>query len=354
MSEILPIKINNRFIGPGHPVYIVAELSANHRQNFDEAVRLIHAAKASGADAVKLQTYTPDTMTIDCDNENFVHGRGSLWEGKSLYKLYKEAFMPWEWQPRLKKIAEDIGLDLFASAYDFTSVDFLKQMKVPALKISSFEMIDLPLIRHAAETRIPLIVSTGMATLDEINRAVEAARTTGCKDLMLLKCVSAYPSRSDQMNLRSIGHLADSFGCACGLSDHSTGIIAPIVAVALGGCMIEKHFTLSRDIETADKAFSLEPGEFRAMVDAIRMAEASLGTIFYGPGSTEKESLTFRRSLFAVEDIVARELFTEKNVRAIRPAGGLAPDQITRVIGRRCKHAVSKGTPITWEAIEDD
>jgi pseudaminic acid synthase len=352
-SDIKPIKISHRQIGPGHPVYIVAELSANHRQDFDEAVRLIHAAKASGANAVKLQTYTPDTMTIDCDHENFRHGKGSLWEGKTLYRLYQEAYMPWEWQPRLKKIAEDIGLDLFSSAYDAGSVDFLKQIDIPAIKISSFEMTDLPLIRHAAKTDLPLIISTGMATIDEIQRSVDTAKASGCKELVLLKCTSAYPTRPDEMNLKSIVHLAETFGCPCGLSDHSLEGMVPVVATAVGICMIEKHFTLSRKVQTPDKGFSLEPEEFKAMVNAIRMAETVLGSIFFGPTITEHESLSFRRSLYAVSDIQANEKITAANVRAIRPAGGLSPESLDKLIGRPVKKTVTKGTPITTDLFSE-
>ena len=285
---IKPVKIGNRLVGPGHPVYIVAELSANHRQDYDEAVRLIHAAKEAGADAVKLQTYTPDTMTIDCDDENFRHGKGSLWEGMTLYELYKGAYMPWEWQPRLQAVANDIGLDLFSSAYDVTSVDFLDRMDVPAIKISSFELIDLPLIQYAASTHRPLIISTGMATVAEITDAVDAAREAGCRELVLLKCTSTYPSPIEEMNLKTIPAMAQTFNLPCGLSDHSKDGLAALVAVAMGAWMLEKHFTLSRENNSADSGFSIEPSEFKAMVASVRRIEQMMGMEFPGPTLSEK------------------------------------------------------------------
>jgi len=350
--EIKPVKIGNRYVGPGHPVYIVAELSANHRQNYDEAVRLIHAAKEAGADAVKLQTYTPDTMTIDCDGDRFRHGKGSLWEGKTLYKLYIEAYMPWEWQPKLQQVANDIDIDLFSSAYDPSSVDFLMQIRVPVIKISSFELTDLTLIRYAANTRLPLIFSTGMASLTEIDQAVIAATNAGCTELVLLKCTSAYPARPSEMNLKTIDHLARTYRLPCGLSDHSRDIVAPVVATALGACMIEKHFTLSRRNQSPDSGFSLKPDEFKIMVDSIRIAEKGIGSVFFGPSDGERESLSFRRSLYAVEDIQTGEVITETNIRAIRPAGGLSPEHFQELIGRRARHPIPKGDPITWDAIE--
>jgi N-acetylneuraminate synthase len=353
-SSIKPFKIGNRLIGPGHPVYIVAELSANHRQDFDEAVRLIEAAKASGADAVKLQTYTPDTMTINCNEDIFRHGKESLWKGKTLYKLYQEAYMPWEWQPKLKNIADGIGLDLFSSAYDPTAVDFLKEIDVPAIKISSFEIVDLPLIRQAAQTGLPLILSTGMASLKEIRQAVAAARNAGCKELALLKCTSAYPTQPEEMNLRSIDHLRQTCQCPCGLSDHTRDILAPVVATALGISIIEKHFTCSRQSKSIDSGFSLEPLEFKAMAESIRTAEKMMGSVHFGPVRGERESFSFRRSLYIVEDIQAKEPFTTDNIRAIRPAGGLPPQELDTIINRRAGHALSKGTPLTWEAIEED
>ena len=350
--EIKPVKIGNRFVGPGHPVYIVAELSANHRQDFDEAVRLIHAAKAAGADAVKLQTYTPDTMTIDCDDDNFRHGKGSLWEGKTLYELYKGAYMPWEWQPKLKKVANDIHLDLFSSAYDPTAVEFLRRIEVPAIKISSFELVDLPLIRCAADTGIPLILSTGMATLAEIDQAVVAARKAGCKALILLKCTSAYPTPPEDLNLKCIVHLSQTYHLPCGLSDHTTNAAAAGISTTLGACVIEKHLTLSRHNQSADSGFSLDPDEFKAMVERIRSIEKALGSVHYGPIPAESESRKFRRSLFVVEDVLPGELFSSENVRSVRPGQGLAPEHAANVIGRKAKRKLEKGIPLSWDMID--
>ena len=347
--EIKPVKIGNRFVGPGHPVYIVAELSANHRQNYDEAVRLIHAAKEAGANAVKLQTYTPDTMTIDCDDDRFMHGKGSLWEGKTLYELYKEAYMPWEWQPKLKAVTNDIDLDLFSSAYDLTSTDFLKQIKVPAIKISSFELIDLPLIRYAAKTGIPLILSTGMATLKEIHKALVAAREAGCRELILLKCTSAYPTLPKGMNLKGITHLSQTYHIPCGLSDHTTDTAAAGIATALGACVIEKHLTLSRRNKSADSGFSLEPGEFKEMVNTVRDVEKMIGNTVFKPAVQEHESLSFRRSLYAVAEIERDERVTTENVRSIRPGGGLPPEDLKLLMGKRARKKICRGTPITMD-----
>jgi N-acetylneuraminate synthase len=349
---IKPIQIGTRLIGPGHPVYIVAELSANHRQNFDEAVRLVHAAKESGADAVKLQTYTPDTMTIDCDGDNFRHGGGSLWEGQTLYGLYQKGSMPWQWQPELKKVANRLGLDLFSSAYDGTSVDFMRRMGVPAIKISSFELVDLPLIRYAAATGIPLIISTGMAELTEIHQAVDAARQAGATRIMLLKCTSAYPTPLDQVNLRTIGHLAQTFKVPCGLSNHSRDHVIPIAAAALGACMIETHLTLSRSDGSLDSGFSQEPEELKMMVEEVRAAEKSLGTVHFGPTHAEHESQSFRRSLYAVVDIQKDEVVTRENIRSIRPGGGMPPDHLEKLIGRRVTKTVNQGTPITMDLFD--
>jgi pseudaminic acid synthase len=347
--EIKPVKIGNHLVGPGHPVFIVAELSANHRQDLDEAVRLIHAAKEAGADAVKLQTYTPDTMTIDCDGENFLHGNGSLWEGKTLYELYKDAYMPWKWQPELKKIASDMDLDLFSSAYDPTSVDFLEAINLPAIKISSFELIDLPLIRCAANTGIPLILSTGMATLPEIDQAVAAAREAGCTELILLKCTSAYPTLPEGMNLKGIVHLLQTYHVPCGLSDHTTDTAAAGIATALGACVIEKHLTLSRLNKSADSGFSLEPSEFKEMVNSVRKVEKMIGNTVFEPVVQEHESLSFRRSLYAVAEIERGERVTAEKIRSIRPGGGLPPEHLKLLMAKRARKKISKGTPITMD-----
>jgi len=347
------ININGRRIGQGHPVYVIAEMSANHGQDFDQAVRLIEAAKEAGADAVKLQTYTPDTLTIDCDSDYF-RIRGTIWEGRTLYDLYGEAYTPWEWQPRLKEVADRLGIDLFSSPFDATAVDFLEQMGAPAHKIASFELVDLPLLRKVAATGKPVIMSTGMATLAEIDEAVRTLREAGCQELALLKCTSSYPASPEEVNLKTILHLAEAFGVVAGLSDHTPGIAVPVAAVALGACVVEKHFTLSRADGGPDSAFSLEPAEFAAMVTAVREAEAALGAVRYALTDKERASRVFRRSLFVVEEIQAGEVFTEKNVRSIRPGHGLPPRYFETVLGRRASRALAKGTPLSWEDLGDE
>jgi len=297
------IEINGRFIGASYPIYVIAELSANHNHKFEEAVSLIKAAKEAGADAIKLQTYTPDTITIDCDNEYFRIGKGTILEGKTLYKLYQEAYTPWEWQPKLKQVANDLGMDLFSSPFDQTAVYFLEEMGVPAYKVASFELVDIPLIQYIAKTGKPIIMSTGMATLAEINEAVTVAREAGCKEIALLKCTSDYPADPAEMNLRTFPHMAEAFAVPVGLSDHTLGIAVPVAAVALGACIVEKHLTLSRAIPGPDRAFSLEPHEFKAMVDAIRTAEKALGNVSYEVTEQEAASRIFCRALFVVKDV---------------------------------------------------
>jgi len=344
--------IAGRRIGFGEATYIIAELSANHNQDFEEAVKLVRAAKEAGADAVKLQTYTPDTMTLDCDTDYFRIGKGTIWEGKNLYDLYTEAFTPWEWYPRLKVIADELGIQLFSTPFDGTAVDFLENMEIPAYKVASFELGDLPLIRKVASTGKPIIMSTGMATLDEISEAVEAALKGGCSGLALLKCTSSYPAPPDEMNLRTIPHLAETFGVVAGLSDHTLGIAVPVAAVALGASIVEKHFTLSRSVPGPDSSFSLEPHEFKTMVEAIRIAERALGGVGFEPTEHEKASRVFRRSLFVVENIEAGERLTENNVRSIRPSYGLAPKHWEAVLGRRAKVDILRGTPLSWDLLD--
>jgi pseudaminic acid synthase len=344
------IEINGRRIGAGAPVYIVAEMSANHGQDFAQAVKIIEAAKASGADAVKLQTYTPDTLTIDCDNEYF-QVKDTLWDGRTLYDLYGEAYMPWDWQPRLKEVADRLGLDLFSTPFDETAVDFLEALDVPVYKVASFEIVDIPLIEKMARTGKPLLISTGMATLGEIEEAVRVARDAGATQLALLKCSSAYPAPAEEMNLQTIPHLAEAFHVPVGLSDHTLGIAVPVAAVALGACIVEKHFTLSRDIPGPDSAFSLEAHEFKAMVEAVRAAEKSLGAVNYGATGQEDRSRVFRRSLFVVEDVQAGEVFTPGNVRSIRPGYGLHTRHWREVIGRRATRDVRRGTPLAWDMV---
>lgn len=347
----LDFKIGKRKIGPSRPVYIIAELSANHHKDFQTAVDLVYAAKDAGADAIKLQTFTADIHTLDSRKPSFLVKGGTSWDGKNLHELYKECEMPWEWQPKLKDIADEIGIDLFSAAVDSTSVNFLEEMNVPAYKTASFEIVDLPLIRNIAEKGKPIILSTGMATLAEIDEAVRTIRETGNNQIALLKCTSAYPAPPEEMNLRTIPHLAEAFGVPVGLSDHTLGIATSVAAVALGACILEKHFTLSRADPGPDSAFSLEPHEFKAMVDAVRGTEKSLGTVCYDVSEREKASKAFRRSLFVVKDIEAGEEFTEENVRSIRPGYGLPPKYLSVVCGKHAKGDVEKGTPLTWDLI---
>jgi pseudaminic acid synthase len=345
------VEINGRRIGRKEPVYIVAEISANHNHDFNQAVELVKAAREAGADAVKLQTYTPDTLTINSDKEYFRVGGGTLWDGRNLHDLYGEAYTPWDWQPKLKQIASDLGLDLFSTPFDHTAVDFLEEMGVQAYKIASFELVDIPLIQRIARTGKPIIMSTGMATLEEIEEAVKAIREAGGTQLALLKCTSAYPAPPEEMNLRTISDLAARFGVPVGLSDHTLGIAVPVAAVALGACIVEKHFTLSRSIQGPDSPFSLEPHEFKAMVEAIRTVEKALGRVHYGISQEEAKSRVFRRSLFVVEDIKAHDVFTEDNVRSIRPGHGLAPKYLPEVLGRRAACDLLRGTPLKWEHV---
>ena len=351
MTRSAHVEISGRPIGPGQPSYIVAELSANHARSFETAVQLVVKAKEAGADAVKVQTYTPDTITIDSDSRLFRHAEGSPWSGRALYDLYREAYMPWEWQPRLQAIAHDLGLVFFSAAFDSSAVDFLEEMGVPAHKVASFEIVDIPLIEKMAATGKPLIISTGMATLAEIEEAISAARKAGGAQITLLKCTSAYPAPPEEMNLRTIPHLAEAFTVPVGLSDHTLGHAVPVAAVALGACLIEKHFTVSRGIPGPDSAFSLEPDEFKAMVDAVRTAEKALGSVHYGVSEREAESRVFRRSLFVVNDVALGESFTDKNVRSIRPGHGLHPRHLKEIIGRRATQGIKRGTPLTWNLV---
>jgi N-acetylneuraminate synthase len=326
-------------------------MSANHNMNFDQAVKILRAAKDAGADAVKLQTYTPDTMTIKSNRPEFRISSGTIWDGRILYDLYSEAYMPWEWQPKLKEIANDMGLDLFSTAFDPTAVDFLEEMNVPVHKVASFEIVDIPLIEKMAKTGKPLIISTGMATLAEIDEAVTAAKGAGATQIALLKCNSAYPAPPGEMNLRTIPHMAEGFGVPVGLSDHTLGIEVPVAAVAVGACIIEKHFTLSRDIPSPDRAFSIEPHELKALVDAVRTAEKALGGVYYGVSEKETQSRVFRRSLFVVKDMKVGETFTEENVRSIRPGYGLPPKFLKEVLGRKSARDIKCGTPLSWDCI---
>ena len=325
--------------------YIIAELSANHNGSIERAEAIVRAAAVAGADAVKLQTYTADTMTIPCDNEYF-RIKGTLWDGKTLYDLYKEAYTPWEWQPRLKALANDLGMDCFSTPFDATAVDFLEGMNVPCHKVASFEVVDIPLLKKIAATGKPVIMSTGMASLAEIDEAVTTLRKNGTPEIALLKCTSAYPAPPEEANLRTIPHLAQAFNCVAGLSDHTLGSAVAVGAVAVGARIIEKHFTLSRADGGPDSAFSMEPHEFKQMVNDIRTVEKALGTVCYDLTPKQKESRVFRRSLFVVKDMEAGEIFTEENVRSIRPGYGLPPKMLDNVIGRCATRRLNKGTPL--------
>jgi N-acetylneuraminate synthase len=345
------ITIAGRAIGPGEPAWVIAEISANHNQSYDEAARLVEVAADAGADAVKLQTYTADTMTLDVRSDVFRVGEGTLWEGRYLHELYREAHTPWEWQPRLREIALGRGIELFSSAFDPTAVDFLEEMHVPAHKLASFEIVDLELVERMAATGKPLIISTGMATEEEIDRAVQTARDAGAADIALLKCTSAYPAPPEEMNLSGIPWLAERYGVPAGLSDHTLGIAVPVAAVTLGATIVEKHFTASRAVPGPDSAFSLEPHEFRQMVDALRVAERAIGTPSCSAGTLESKSLAFRRSLFVVQDLRAGEAFTRENVRSIRPADGLEPRHLPEVLAGTAARDIPRGTPLTWDLI---
>lgn len=357
------ITIGRRAIGPGRPAYIIAEMSANHGQDKAKAAEIIRAMKESGADAVKLQTYTPETITIDCRNAYFTDClNGTIWAGRSLFELYGDAFTPWEWQPELKELAENLGMACFSTPFDETAVDFLERIGVPAYKVASFELVHLPLIRHVAKTGKPMILSTGMATKSEIGDALAAAREAGASEIALLKCTSAYPAKPEDANLRTIPDMMKEFDVPVGISDHTTGDAVPVSAITQGACIIEKHFVLDRERDKGpDSSFSMEPREFRKMVDAVRVAEndhgsakidwKALGTVRYGPTSGDKSSLIFRPSVFVVEDMRKSDEFTERNTRIIRPGHGLPPKEFANVIGRKAKSAIARGTPLSWALV---
>lgn len=346
------LQIGDKCVGNSNPVFIIAELSANHLQNFDLAVKSIKAMKKAGADAVKLQTYTPDTITIDCDNEYFQIKQGTLWDGKTLYQLYQEAYTPWEWQPGLKKFAEDIGLICFSSPFDKTAVDFLEEMNVSAYKVASFEITDIALIEYIASKGKPIIISTGIATLADIEEAINACKRMGNNQIALLKCTSEYPAPPEDVNLRTIPDMRERFGTVVGLSDHTLGISVPIAAVALGAKIIEKHFILDRKLGGPDSAFSLEPEEFRTMVRSVRESEKALGEVSYELTEKIKKSREFSRSLFVVEDMNPGETFTEINIKSIRPGFGLPPKHLQEILGRKSKKDIRKGTPLNWSLVE--
>ncbi len=344
------ITIAGRRIGAGEPPYVIAELSANHNGNIEHAFAILAAAKAAGADAVKLQTYTADTITINHDGPDFLIENG-LWAGRRLHELYQEAQTPWEWHEALFAKGEELGIPVFSSPFDATAVDLLESLGAPAYKIASFELVDLPLIERVAAAGKPMIMSTGMATHGEIADAVAAARRAGCRDLALLHCVSGYPAPAGDANLRSIPHLGARFECVVGLSDHTLGIGVAAAAVALGAAIIEKHVTLRRADGGPDSAFSLEPHELAMLTTACRDASAALGTVSDGPKPSETANLRFRRSLYAVADIAAGEPLTTLNVRSIRPGFGLPPKHLPDILGQRATCAISRGTALTWDHV---
>lgn len=348
----MSISLADRLIGLDHPPLVIAEMSGNHNQSLDRAIAIVDAAAAAGAHALKLQTYTADTITLDVRGGTFeVNDTDSLWSGKNLHDLYKQAYTPWEWHEPIMRRAKDHGMLCFSSPFDESAVDFLEDLDVPAYKIASFENNHLPLIKKAAETGKPLIISTGMATLGELEQAVTTAREAGCTDLILLKCTSTYPATPENTNIRTIRHLRKLFNCEVGLSDHTMGVGVAIASVALGSTVIEKHFTLSRADGGVDSAFSLEPNELENLVTESTRAWLSLGEVKYGPTQTEKKSLVFRRSIYVAQDIKAGEAFTAKNLRIVRPGYGAPPSMLDLFLGKIAKRSFRKGDPLSFDSL---
>ena len=350
MSEIT---INNRKIGNSRPTYIIAELSANHNQKYENAIKLIDAAHKAGADAIKLQTYTPDTITIDCDKEEFKIKGGTLWDGQTLYELYKKAYTPWEWTKSLKEHANKLGIDLFSSPFDTTAVDYLEKLNVPAYKIASCEITDHILIKKIAETGKPVIISSGNASVQDLQEAVDVLRQNGCTQISMLKCTAAYPAKKEDANLLTIKDMMEKFNVVGGLSDHTLGIEVPTISVAMGASVIEKHFTLSRDSGSPDDAFSLTPDEFKQMVESIRMTEKIMGKITYGGVKSEKNTKKYRRSLYIVKDMKKGDVFTEENLKSIRPGNGIHTKHYWNILGKKCNQDLEYGTAMKLEYIEN-
>lgn len=346
------MKIKDFEIGKNSKTFIIAELSANHNHDFDIAVKTIEAAAKAGADAIKTQTYTADTITIDCNNKYFQINQGTIWDGKTLYQLYKEAFTPWEWQPKLKEIAEKLGLIFFSSPFDFTAVDFLEKMQIPAYKIASFEITDIPLIEYVAKKNKPIIISTGIATIEDIQLAVDTCIKAGNNQIALLKCTSSYPAPIEEANLLTIPDLEKRFNVIVGLSDHTISNAVSIAAVALGAKIIEKHFILDRSMGGPDAQFSIEPKELTQLVQNIRDVEKAIGKVSYELSPKVLKSREHSRSLFVVKDMKAGEIFTNENVRSIRPGFGLHTKYLTEILGKTAKTDISKGTPLNWVLIK--
>lgn len=344
--------ISGRLLGRNQPPFVIAEMSGNHNQSLEQAIRIVEAAAKSGAHALKIQTYTPDTMTLDLDEREFhISDPSSLWEGTSLYKLYGQAYTPWDWHKPIFDRARELGVIAFSTPFDDTAVDFLESLNVPCYKIASFENTDLPLIRRVAATGKPLIISTGMATVAELDETVRAARSAGCRDLVLLKCTSTYPATAANTNILTIPHLRELFGCEVGLSDHTMGIGVSVASVALGATVIEKHFTLVRADGGVDSSFSMEPAEMAALVLETERAWQAMGRVSYGPMEAELKSLQFRRSLYLVEDLKAGEKLTRQNVRAIRPGLGLPTKYMEMVLGKTVKTDTARGTALRWDVL---
>lgn len=346
------ITIKDKVIGKKHPTYIIAELSGNHNQDFDLAVKTIEAAKQAGVDALKLQTYTADTITLDSDLPHFRTRSDSLWAGQKLYDLYKVAYTPWEWQPKLKKIANDLGLHCFSSPFDLSSVDFLEQMDVPAYKIASFEITDIPLIEYVASKNKPIIISTGIANKEDIQLAVDACRKQGNEQIAILKCTSAYPTPLEDANLNTIPLIAQEFDTVVGLSDHTLGTLVPTIAVSLGARIIEKHIILDKSIGGVDSAFSLDAQEFKSLVDEVRATERAMGAATFEPNEKMISAKRSARSLFAIEDIAAGTILSHENIRSLRPGLGLHPKHLKTVLGKKAKSDIKKGSPLRWELID--
>ena len=346
------IRIGKHLMNDNSPTFIVAEMSANHLMDFDRAVAIMKAAKEAGADAIKIQTYTADTITLDCDEPCFQITQGTIWDGTTLHKLYQTAYTPWEWQPKLKEIAEEIGLEFFSSPFDFSSVDFLEELDVPVYKIASFEITDIPLIRKIAKLGKPMIFATGVARLADIELALQTCKEEGNEQIILLKCTSSYPAPYEDINLKTMVSMGETFECMIGLSDHSMGHAVADAAVAMGAKIVEKHFTLSREDGGPDAAFSMEPDEFKTMVDDIRKIEKALGKVTYELTQKQTREREHTRSLFVAQDMKAGEVFTAENLKSVRPGCGLHTMYYEELLGKRIKADAKLGTPMSWELVD--